>query len=257
MAVLGAFILLVSVGAKHLTAAQNVGVVNNDTSLTLLYQNNLNASDDQNHVGFVLLDSTDLGASCSSISQQLLPLSTAQQHSSDLGLSLAYQQYAGYYSAGQSFSIDGKAVSGSTSGDLVYTDASSGSHNPLLCSNSAVQGLPQNSTATADTIVSIAAGSNTYTGYFNKKSFRFNGIKYAQQPERFGFSSLYERDGETVNATAYGPQCIQGGGGSEDCLYLNIQTPYVPASGSSKNLRPVMFWIHGGKQTYNLNTMMI
>jgi carboxylesterase type B len=27
---------------------------------------------------------------------------------------------------------------------------------------------------------------------------------------------------------------------------LNIQTPYIPKAGSNKDLRPVLFWIHGG-----------
>jgi carboxylesterase type B len=63
---------------------------------------------------------------------------------------------------------------------------------------------------------------------------------------RFTYPSLYSKKGQTLQATAYGPQCAQGGSGSEDCLFLNIQTPYVPKQGSSAHLRPVMFWIHGG-----------
>jgi len=27
---------------------------------------------------------------------------------------------------------------------------------------------------------------------------------------------------------------------------LNIQTPYIPKQGDTSNLRPVIFWIHGG-----------
>jgi len=49
----------------------------------------------------------------------------------------------------------------------------------------------------------------------------------------------------------YGSQCFQYGSGSEDCLFLNIWTPYLPRSGCAKkkNLKPVMFWIHGGAFT--------
>lgn len=50
----------------------------------------------------------------------------------------------------------------------------------------------------------------------------------------------------------YGSQCIQGGGGSEDCLFLNVWTPYLPNPNSKpkkKNLRPVGVWIHGGAFT--------
>ena len=39
-----------------------------------------------------------------------------------------------------------------------------------------------------------------------------------------------------------------GGVGSEDCLFLNIWTPYLPSDPDEQKskLKPVMFWIHGG-----------
>jgi para-nitrobenzyl esterase len=45
----------------------------------------------------------------------------------------------------------------------------------------------------------------------------------------------------TLQATAFGNQCIQVSGGSEDCLYLNVWRP----ADSSTDL-PVMVHIHGG-----------
>lgn len=45
---------------------------------------------------------------------------------------------------------------------------------------------------------------------------------------------------------------MQGNAGSEDCLFLNIWTNYLPKPGCSSNkkkLKPVMFWIHGGAFT--------
>jgi carboxylesterase type B len=57
---------------------------------------------------------------------------------------------------------------------------------------------------------------------------------------------LYSPTGQTINATNYGPKCPQYGAGAESCLYLNIQTPYLPKQGSTAALRPVFFWIHGG-----------
>jgi para-nitrobenzyl esterase len=57
-----------------------------------------------------------------------------------------------------------------------------------------------------------------------------------------------ERDG-----TAFGAHCAQNhvfddmvfqdGGGSEDCLFLNV---YAPADATERSHLPVMFWIHGG-----------
>ncbi|KAF2236681.1 hypothetical protein EV356DRAFT_498242 [Viridothelium virens] len=73
-------------------------VTNAGTSLTLLYQNNLNASDDVNHVGAILLDSMTLtngAAACASIGESLLPRSTIQSHSADFESSLSYLAYSG------------------------------------------------------------------------------------------------------------------------------------------------------------------
>lgn len=55
-----------------------------------------------------------------------------------------------------------------------------------------------------------------------------------------------------LNATEYGFQCVQAGSttGSEDCLFLNIFTPFIPKAGTpSSALKPVMFHIHGGAFT--------
>ncbi|TFY56477.1 hypothetical protein EVJ58_g7616 [Rhodofomes roseus] len=58
----------------------------------------------------------------------------------------------------------------------------------------------------------------------------------------------------TLNSTEFGSECIQSGvpNGSEDCLFLNIWTPYIPedpSAVSSSKLKPVFFWIHGGAFT--------
>jgi carboxylesterase type B len=81
-------------------------------------------------------------------------------------------------------------------------------------------------------------------------TFRFLGIRYAEQPERFTYSTKYAGTGQTnVSATSYGSECVQAGPiGAEDCLFMNIFTPYLPqdSSAPAQKLRPVMFWIHGG-----------
>lgn len=97
----------------------------------------------------------------------------------------------------------------------------------------------------------VKAGNSWYTGFRDRYSFRFEGVRYAQQPERFTYSTVYNGTGN-VTALEFGPQCIQSGSNdtSEDCLFLNIWTPYLPSPGAlSTKLKPVMLWIHGGAFT--------
>ncbi|MCJ1316299.1 hypothetical protein MMC15_001620 [Xylographa vitiligo] len=117
---------------------------------------------------------------------------------------------------------------------------------PVLCSQSSNQDNVYSAAPGATNQISLAAGDNTYIGYRNQKSFRYLGIPYANQPARFTYSTLYTPQGQTINATEYASECAQSGAGSENSLFLNIQTPYIPEAGSTTNLRPVIFWIHGG-----------
>jgi carboxylesterase type B len=83
----------------------------------------------------------------------------------------------------------------------------------------------------------------------DRVSFRFLGIRYASQPQRFKYSAVYQGKNDSISALSYGSPCVQlGVNGSEDCLFLNIWTPFLPADGkvSKSELKPVMFNIHGG-----------
>lgn len=86
----------------------------------------------------------------------------------------------------------------------------------------------------------------------DQRAFRFLGIPYANPPARWTYPSAYTGS-QNIDATAFGSPCVQTGtsGTSESCLFLNIFTPFVPASASSPktSLKPVMFWIHGGAFT--------
>jgi para-nitrobenzyl esterase len=77
----------------------------------------------------------------------------------------------------------------------------------------------------------------------------FLGIPYAappvgnlrwRPPKRYG-----SFPGSVFEATQFGSECMQAGGGSENCLFLNVYTPPA-ASGNGGSSLPVMFWIHGG-----------
>src|ERR1700722_3809845 len=53
-----------------------------------------------------------------------------------------------------------------------------------------------------------------------------------------------------LDASSFGNVCTQGGGGSEDCLFLNIYVPNFKKNANKHHgATPVMFWIHGGGLT--------
>src|SRR5271166_4490673 len=75
----------------------------------------------------------------------------------------------------------------------------------------------------------------------------FLGIPYAtppvgslrwRPPKPYGFFHKL-----VLQANHFGSECTQAGGGSEDCLFLNV---YAPDPRTFRGLLPVMVWIHGG-----------
>lgn len=225
-----------------------------DTSLTILYQNNLNATDDVSHIGAILLDPmrhAEAEVACSAIGEHLIEKTALQNYTSDFFNSLSYLEYSGSAVSGQRYWIkDGVTTIGHDDGALVFHHGRSARRvmYPVLCSQSSKQNGPD-ANATDGSQVLIETGDNRYRGFRNQKSFRFQGIPYADKPGRFQYSTLYSKSGQTIDATEYGDNCIQTGDArsSEDCLFLNIQTPYLPRAGASgSHLRPVLFSIHGG-----------
>ena len=122
---------------------------------------------------------------------------------------------------------------------------------PALCTQSAPLANLTYADNSTEWQTTVATGSQTITGFRDKFSFRFEGIRYATRPERFTYSTLYNGTGHS-DALSFGSECLQGNAGSEDCLFLNIWTPYLPSSPKPMpaKLKPVMFWIHGGAFIY-------
>lgn len=248
-------------------AAANSSFSNSATSLTFLYQNNLNASD-INHAGAILLDpaTQETGAAwCSSLGETLLPASTLQDHADNFQHIFSYLAFSGVAKANQEYYVEngvlavtkmaeGGHFSVSTSNNAPRHDL--GRVLPVLCSQSSHSNGATNAEATASNELRILSSGNTYVGFRNQKSFRFVGIPYANPVRRWEHSAVFDRTGETIQATEYGPDCAQAGDAAavsgEDCLHLNIQTPYLPkkeggSTGTDRErLRPVMFSIHGG-----------
>lgn len=246
VAVTAGIIILSSASPVETTSV--TGISNSKSAITLIYQNNLNGSDDKNHIGAIILDpvpQSGAAAACAALNEKLLSKSALEQYQSDFFNALAYQDFAKYYDAGKGYHINSGIVS--VSKQLKFTSASGNSNKalPVLCTQSGNNGL-SNARPVNGTEVTVASGGNKFAGYRNQKSFRFLGIPYADPPKRFKYSAVYSKKGQTIQATSYGAQCAQGGSGSEDCLFLNIQTPYIPKADLKQKLRPVLFWIHGG-----------
>lgn len=78
------------------------------------------------------------------------------------------------------------------------------------------------------------------------------GVRFAAEPERFTYSSVYEGTG-TNDALEPAPECLTlPNNGSTDCLFLNIWTISLPRPGAKQNLKPVMVYIYGGKLSLRL-----
>ncbi|KAH6093006.1 carboxylic ester hydrolase [Parastagonospora nodorum] len=110
---------------------------------------------------------------------------------------------------------------------------------PALCSNTV------NGTASQ---VTVTTNNATITGIRQSKAFRFLGLNYATIPARFA-QSVYLPPAPNTSALEYGPTCIQLNCKtcSEDCLSLNIWTPYLPnGKVAAHKKKAVMVWIYGG-----------
>ncbi|KAF4550294.1 Carboxylesterase-like protein 6 [Elsinoe fawcettii] len=243
-----------------LARRQYGNLTTSQTSLTFLYNNNLNFTDDANHIGAILLDPVQPSAAsdaCTVVGESLLTQEAIQAHSGDFVSLLSYQSFAGRALSGQSYQISEGTVriaENYGAASLQFGPASYGYEAlPVLCTQSSTQNMPSNAQATTTNRLTIASGSNSFTGFRNQKSFRFLGIPYANPVGRFEYSTLSTATGQAYDTTKYGGQCAQpyNSGSVEDCLFLNIQTPYLPRSSGPSNtsdsqLRPVHFWIHGG-----------
>ncbi|EWC45452.1 hypothetical protein DRE_00851 [Drechslerella stenobrocha 248] len=217
--------------------------------------NNFNATDDVNHVGAILLDEipyAKASAACAAIGESLISWSTLEANRYDFERQLAYQSFIGKSKPVQRYYISGSVVSASQeAGSLqLAVQPTRDIALPVLCTQSSNSNSVY-APATDSNKVVVSSGTNTFIGFRNQKSFRFLGIPYVAFPGRFKYSQYPSApSGVTVDATKYAKQCSQPwqaeGTTAEDCLIVNIQTPFIPKAGSTKGLRPVHFWIHGG-----------
>ncbi|KAL1956821.1 hypothetical protein VTO42DRAFT_6771 [Malbranchea cinnamomea] len=124
---------------------------------------------------------------------------------------------------------------------------------PVLCTSKPAPTTQDNTEPEEYSKISTKAGDYSVTGYRDGRSFRFLGIPYADPPVgnlRLMPPRPYSGP-KDVKATSFGPSCMQGSGNeteySEDCLYINVYTPVLPAGKScAVGRRPVAVWLYGG-----------
>lgn len=92
-------------------------------------------------------------------------------------------------------------------------------------------------------------GQQALIGYRDFYTFQFHGVRFAEEPERFTYSSVYTNATGVNAALNPAPECLQApNNGSTDCLFLNIWTTSLPATQypTKRTLKPVMVYIYGG-----------
>ncbi|OIW33646.1 alpha/beta-hydrolase [Coniochaeta ligniaria NRRL 30616] len=223
------------------------------SSISLLVDNDLQGASSPSADSAVILLSrrsqSDAAAACQALGEQLWSPETAS-----IQANLDYLKYQGKIGDSTllwigSSNNESRAIG--ASGKVVDVDA--GLRLPVLCTQTAPFATASSQPNTnAQYQVSVHSNNEDYTGFRDRLAFRFFGIRYAPQPKRFTYSTPYKGSGGSVSALNYGSECVQGNSGSEDCLFLNIWTNYLPKAGCKPNkasLKPVMFWIHGGAFT--------
>ncbi|KAI1212406.1 alpha/beta-hydrolase [Annulohypoxylon truncatum] len=224
-----------------------------NSSLTLLVDNDLQgAAGSASDSGALLLEAYSLNnasEACEDVGEKLWSLepntSNVQNMLNYLNYSSLNTGFSQFWIASQNGSIRAIDLDGRISQTKLDAEL------PVLCTQSA----PFSNGTSQDTSekwqITVESNNETLTGFRDRLSFRFLGIRYASQPERFTYSEPYTGNGNETSALGYGSQCVQAGDlGSEDCLFLNIWTTYIPGPNSTvEALKPVMFWIHGGAFT--------
>ncbi|KAI0631083.1 carboxylesterase from carbohydrate esterase [Trametes polyzona] len=189
----------------------------------------------------------DAANACAELGETLLPVNKTF-FENDLVPLLRYQTFQRNFPASQQFWVGngGRVCQTVNAHGEVSSSLTCLRVLPALCSQSAGFRAP----AAAKTSLTVHSQDLAITGFRDQTSFKFFGIPYANPPARFQYPTAYTGN-KTIDARNFRSQCIQAGStsGSEDCLFLNIWTPFIPSPGSRTPLKAVMFWIHGGAFT--------
>ncbi|KAF9070262.1 cholinesterase [Rhodocollybia butyracea] len=247
-----ASVLILSGQAIFVAALSSPRAVGSD--LTLLFQNDLNWHTTADHTSTILISARthkEAVTACSVLSEDLLS-TTGEFFTSDIQNLIQFIELDDDTPVSQSFWVNAPSKSSAECTAISLKGISQvncGQSLPAFCSNSAPNRISNNTDLGPQFQVQVKSGDLTFTGTRDHLSFRFLGIPYSNNPERFTYSSLFTGPPNDIDALTFGSPCAQvGGTGEENCLFLNIWTPFLPSEPTPK-LKPVMFFIHGGAFT--------
>ncbi|CAG8083947.1 unnamed protein product, partial [Penicillium nalgiovense] len=225
--------------------------LNSDISI-LIHNDLLESQSPLSGSGFLVLDARpwqEATESCQKIGETLWGAGSSYKNIQN---DLDYLVFQGKYTRNQRFhtASDHRKLSTIDTNGRV-NKASAHEKLPVLCTQSAPLSNSTFQDTSAQWQVTVHSNDEYLTGFRDRFSFRFLGIRYAKQPRRWDYSQVYKGTGKKASALDYGSDCTQGTTGSEDCLFLNVWTPYLPKSKKvqKNHLKPVMLWIHGGAFT--------
>ncbi|KAI9653178.1 MAG: hypothetical protein M1831_006136, partial [Alyxoria varia] len=232
---------------SNTSSGSSIDLTNLHQDVTILYDNQLTGEENSNEKAALLISGSftqkEAQTKCSSLGENLLNVLGDNSN-----ILTSFLDVVDSKDRGVKYWINGKqqrtcSVIG-RSGFIGHDNCTS--THAALCGHHSPQ---ESSSDTREWKTKVSSGKAQYTGYRDRRTFIFRGIKYARQPERFEHSTVYSAEGE-YDATEKGDSCVQSGGedGSEDCHFLNIWTPFIPAGGTktSSPLKPVLLFIHGG-----------
>ncbi|KAJ7648115.1 cholinesterase [Roridomyces roridus] len=235
------FLFCASLGSVRASTSAAVG-----SDLWMLIHNDLDCKSARTHAEAL--------ASCAKIGENLTS-TNGTFFKSDIQNTLAYLAFQSDASPTQKYWVGGPSTRNglcpivSTSG---ISTAACTDKLPAFCANSAPNRVSNQTDLSEQWQVTVESEELSVTGTRDHISFRFLGIPYANEPARWTYSSLYTGP-PTISALTFGEHCAQVGAGAEsdeNCLFLNIFTPFLPTTNTpSSALKPVMFWIHGGAFT--------
>ncbi|PYI02958.1 alpha/beta-hydrolase [Aspergillus sclerotiicarbonarius CBS 121057] len=170
----------------------------------------------------------------------------------DIAADLEYLLYRGDYGNKQQFWIspgNNTARTIDLEGKVAAADAT---HRfPVLCTQTAPYSTEDYQNTSSPYQVTVHANNEYLTGFRDHVTFRFIGVRFATEQERWTYPVSYTGSGGNISVLEYGSNCHRDARGNEEnCLILNVWTPYLPhLPAKKKKLKPVAFWIHGGAFT--------